>query len=251
MTPEELRRAEAQLYPPTRIVIVEDESALRRSMAEYLCLQGFETLEASDGRALHDLLAREVVDLVLLDLRLPGEDGLSILRDMRQNSMLPVIMVTAMGDPVDRVVGLEIGADDYVTKPFEFRELLARIRAVLRRAAQDGACAPALNQPAAVTRAVRVGRVMFDRDALTLIEDDGATTVLTKMEFDLLSVLVDRPNRVLTRDQLLDLAHDDAWTPFDRSIDIRIARLRKKIEVDPSRPTTIRTARGAGYMFVP
>lgn len=251
MTPEDARGAEPQ-PELRRIAVVEDEPALRVSMAEYLDLQGFKALQASSGDALREILACETVDLVLLDLRLPGEDGLAILRDLRQRSGPPVIMVTAMGDPIDKIVGLEIGADDYVAKPFEFRELLARIRAVLRRTARGETVAPvAPPNVCEGPRTVRVGRVLFDRDALMLIEDDGATTALTKMEFDLLSVLIDRPNRVLTRDQLLELAHEDAYAPFDRSIDIRIARLRKKIEVDPAHPMAIRTARGAGYMFVP
>jgi two-component system phosphate regulon response regulator OmpR len=140
-----------------------------------------------------------------------------------------------------------MGADDYVAKPFEFRELLARIRSVLRRS-----LAPPTEATVATSRPrLQVGRVAFDRDARILVEADGTVVPLTRMEFDLLTVFVDRPNRVLTRDQLLDLAHDDSWEPFDRSIDIRVARLRKKIERDPAQPTAIRTARGAGYMFVP
>lgn len=233
--------------PRRRIAIVEDEPDLRRSMADYLDMQGFEVLEAGDAAAFRTLLAQECVDLALLDLRLPGEDGLSILRELRQSSRLPVIMVTAMGDSVDRVVGLEMGADDYVAKPFEFRELLARIRSVLRRS-----MAPPVEPVTATFRPrLPVGRVAFDRDARVLVEADGTVVPLTRMEFDLLCVFVDRPNRVLTRDQLLDLAHDDSWEPFDRSIDIRVARLRKKVEHDPAQPTAIRTARGAGYMFVP
>lgn len=233
--------------PRRRIAIVEDEPDLRRSVAEYLSLQGFDVLEADDASAFRALVAREPLDLVLLDLRLPGDDGLSILRELRQESRLPVIMVTAMGDSIDRVVGLEMGADDYVAKPFEFRELLARIRSVLRRS-----LAPPVEPVAATGRPrIRVGRVAFDRDARVLVEPDGTVVPLTRMEFELLSVLVDRPNRVLSRDQLLDLAHDDSWEPFDRAIDIRVARLRKKIEHDPAQPSAIRTARGAGYMFVP
>jgi two-component system phosphate regulon response regulator OmpR len=155
-----------------------------------------------------------------------------------------------MGEPIDRIVGLEVGADDYVVKPFEFRELLARIRSVLRRAAgpPPAALAP---MPAHGDGLVRIGRCRLDLAARRLLDGDGAEVAMTGMEFELLKVLVAHPNRVLTRDQLLELAHHDSWEPFDRSIDIRVARLRKKIERDPASPEAIRTVRGAGYMFVP
>ena len=227
-----------------RILVVEDEADLRRYVAEYLAMQGFQVDQAEDGRAMRERLATGSFDLVLLDLRLPGEDGLALLRELRRAGDLPVIMVTAMGDPVDRVVGLELGADDYLVKPVEFRELLARIRTVLRRARR----APATASPHAT---VPVGRARFDVEGRRLFEVDGTEIALTRMEYDLLLVFVHRPHRVLSRDQLLELAHDDSYEPFDRSIDLRIARLRKKIEHDPARPEAIRTVRGSGYMFVP
>ncbi len=192
-----------------------------------------------------------MIDLVLLDLRMPGEDGIAVLRWVRELFQVPVIMVTAMGDPIDRIVGLEVGADDYMAKPFELRELLARIRAVLRRsAAVSVTSAPAQPEAAPVADRGRVGRLKLDLQARSLVDPDGRAVPLTRMEFELLQVLVGNPNRVLTRDQLLDQAHHDSWEPFDRSIDIRIARLRKKVERDPAQPEVIRTIRGAGYMFV-
>lgn len=234
------------------VAVVDDEADLRRSVAEYLQLQGFAVSQAEGGPGLRALLGRETIDLVLLDLRMPGEDGIAVLRWVREQFSVPVIMVTAMGEPIDRIVGLEVGADDYVAKPFELRELLARIRAVLRRAASS-AVAGVPAQPAAppFPERVRLGRVELDLLARRLVQPDGKEVPLTGMEFDLLRVLVGNPNRVLTRDQLLDQAHHDSWEPFDRSIDIRIARLRKKVERDPARPEVIRTIRGAGYMFVP
>ena len=233
------------------LAVVEDEADLRQSVAEYLELQGYEVSQAGDGAELRALLERADIDLVLLDLRLPGEDGLSILRDLRQVNDLPVIMVTAMGDPVDRVVGLEVGADDYVVKPFELRELLARIRTVLRRAGAGRGAAVETAPGQADAGRVRIGGATLDLKARRLFDGNGAEVSMTGMEFDLLKVFVERPNRVLTRDQLLDLAHNDSWEPFDRSIDIRIARIRKKVEVEPANPTAIKTVRGAGYMFVP
>lgn len=234
------------------IAVVDDEEDLRRSVAEYLQLQGFTVSQAADGAGLRALLKCQPIDLVLLDLRMPGEDGFAVLRAVRELFGIPVIMVTAMGDPIDRIVGLEVGADDYVVKPFEPRELLARIRSVLRRAASTAAAsAPASPATPAVPDRVPVGRLELDLLARRLVDPDGREVPLTGMEFDLLRVLVRNPNRALSRDQLLDQAHNDSWEPFDRSIDIRIARLRKKVERDPASPELIRTIRGAGYMFVP
>ena len=240
------------MEPKHHVAVVDDEADLRTSVAEYLQLQGFAVSQAADGPALRALLRREAIDLVLLDLRMPGEDGITVLRGVREQFDVPVIMVTAMGEPIDRIVGLEVGADDYVVKPFELRELLARIRTVLRRAAGPAAAAcRAQPPPIAGPDRVRVGRLELDLLARRLVEPDGKEVPLTGMEFDLLRVLVGNPNRVLTRDQLLEQAHNDSWEPFDRSIDIRIARLRKKVERDPASPEAIRTIRGAGYMFVP
>lgn len=222
------------------IVVVDDEADLRASVAEFLELQGFRATAVPDGPGLRAVLAHGQVDLVLLDLRMPGEGGLTMLRELRGTATVPVILVTAMGDPVDRVVGLELGADDYVVKPFALRELMARVRAVLRRTAKASAS----------SRLVRVGCRWFDPEGCRLYAEDGAEVALTAMERDLLKVLVAHANRVLTRDQLLDLAHHDAWEPFDRSIDIRVARLRRKVERDPAKPEAIKTMRGAGYMLL-
>ncbi len=230
-----------------RIAIVDDEPGIREMLAEYLSGQGFRMLAAPDGSALDRIMADGGADLVLLDLTLPGEDGFSIARRLRA---LPgggpgIIMVTGAGTTVDRVVGLELGADDYVAKPFELRELLARVRAVLRRAAARTAVPEPVAQDV-----IAFGPWRLDLSGRTLRRMEGGIVELTAMEFDLLSVLAQRPNRVLTRDQLLDLAHNRDIEPFDRSIDVRITRLRKKIETDPARPQFIKTMRGAGYMFV-
>jgi two-component system phosphate regulon response regulator OmpR len=195
------------------------------------------------------ILAEEPADLVLLDINMPGEDGLSLARFLRANTDVGIVMLTAAGEVVDRVVGLEIGADDYIAKPVDLRELLARIRAVLRRLRAAPAEPPAAETAGA--RMMPIGACKLDLDAHRLYDADGQEVPITSMEFDLLKAFVEHPNRVLSRDQLLDLAHNKDWEPFDRSIDIRIARLRRKIETDPSKPQVVKTVRGAGYIFVP
>jgi len=191
---------------------------------------------------------------VLLDVHLPGEDGLTLARFLRERHDVGIVMVTGASDVVDRVAGLEVGADDYVTKPFDLRELRARIKSVMRRRERpaDAAARPSAAPPVpSVPARVPVGSGSLDLGARALFDADGAEVPLTAMEFDLLRVFVERPRQVLSRDQLLSLTRNREWEPFDRSIDIRIARLRRKIEPDPERPQTIRTVRGAGYMFVP
>ncbi|MDI4656790.1 response regulator [Xanthobacter autotrophicus] len=236
-----------------RIVVVDDEEALRETVAEYLSGQGFRVRSAASGRALDTLLAAEPADLILLDVHMPEEDGLTLARRIRAAGATPIIMLTAADDIVDRVAGLEVGADDYVLKPFDLRELKARIRAVLRRYT----AAPPTQPPAAngATPApadlVPCGVVFLDMQAHCLVKRDGTREMLTAMEFDLLRVFLQNPNRVLTRDRLLDLAHDRDNEPFDRSIDVRVTRLRKKIEADPAKPQAIKTVRGVGYLFVP
>jgi two-component system phosphate regulon response regulator OmpR len=185
--------------------------------------------------------------VVLLDLKLPGEDGLSLARWLREHHDLAIIMVTAAGEVVDRVVGLEVGADDYIGKPFDPRELRARLKSVLRRTRGGGKPAKA----AGANRRVKIGRCTLDLDTHQLLDKDGEELPLTSMEFDLLRVFAERPNQVLSRDQLLTHTRNREWEPFDRSIDIRIARLRKKIEADPEKPRLIKTVRGAGYIFIP
>jgi two-component system phosphate regulon response regulator OmpR len=234
------------------VLVVDDDPEIRAMLMDYLSGHGFEVAEAGSGEEMRAVLARTVPDVVLLDVNLPGEDGLSLARYLRERHDLGIIMVTAAGDVVDRIVGLEVGADDYIAKPFDPRELRARVKSVMRRVQQR---AP---QPAAVTgataapaRRVDVGDCALDLATHLLLGPDGREIPLTHMEFDLLRVFTEHPNQVLTRDQLLTLTRNREWEPFDRSIDIRIARLRRKVEPDPENPRIIRTVRGAGYMFVP
>ena len=234
----------------THVLIVEDDQDVRETTAEYLSSHGFEVEVAIDGKAMRAALARRVPDVVLLDLRLPGEDGLSLARHLRQNHDVAIVMVTGAGDVVDRVVGLEVGADDYIAKPFDPRELLARVKSVLRRVRSQGA-AGAARAGADGGKSVRVGECTLDISAHRLLGAAGDEIPITSMEFDLLRVFAEHPNQVLSRDQLLTLTRNREWEPFDRSVDIRIARLRRKIEADPESPRIIKTVRGAGYVFVP
>ena len=233
---------------PERVLIVEDDREVREAVADYLASHGYACAQAGDGKAMRTALAESIPDLVLLDLRLPGEDGLSLARWLRDNHEVAIIMVTGAGDVVDRVVGLEVGADDYLGKPFDFRELLARVKSVLRRGGGKGDKKPAKG---GATKRVTIGACQLDLDTHQLIGRKGEEIPLTGMEFDLLRVFAEHPNRVLSRDQLLTLTRNREWEPFDRSIDIRIARLRRKIEADPEKPRTIKTVRGAGYIFIP
>jgi two-component system phosphate regulon response regulator OmpR len=233
----------------SHIIVVDDEPEIRSMLADYLGHVGFTVREAEDGAALRKILAEEPADLVVLDINMPGEDGLSLARFLRANTTVGIVMLTAAGEVVDRVVGLEIGADDYIPKPVDLRELLARVRAVLRRGGARPA--PSAAADAAARHEARFGGFRLDLEAHRLYDADGAEVPITSMEFDLLKAFADHPNRVLTRDQLLDLAHNKDWEPFDRSIDIRIARLRRKIEADPGKPQVIKTVRGAGYIYVP
>jgi two-component system OmpR family response regulator len=191
-------------------------------------------------------------DVVLLDVNLPGEDGFTLARFLRERYDVGIIMVTGSADVADRVAGLEVGADDYVVKPFDLRELRARVKSVMRRMQAHPATVPAPDAPAAMPASrVRVGTRVLDLASRQLFATDGREIPLTGMEFDLLKVFLERPNQVLNRDQLLTLTRNREWEPFDRSIDIRIARVRRKIEDDPERPQAIRTVRGTGYMYVP
>jgi len=231
------------------ILVVDDDRELREMLAEYLGSHGFDVVLAEDGNAMRRELDRATPDIVLLDLRLPREDGLSLARFLRDRYDVGIIMVTGSGAVVDRIVGLEVGADDYVTKPFDPRELLARIKSVLRRIhATPGPGASAA--PATQSR-VAFGRCQLDLAAHQLLEPGGTNVPITSMEFDLLKVFVENPGKALSRDRLLTLTRNREWDPYDRSIDIRIARLRRKVEAHPDDPRTIRTVRGVGYMFVP
>jgi two-component system phosphate regulon response regulator OmpR len=231
---------------PQRVLIVDDDADIRETTGEYLSEHGFEIALAADGAQMRAAFSAASPDVVLLDLNLPGEDGLALTRWLRANHDVGIIMITGAGEVVDRVVGLEVGADDYLAKPFDPRELRARLTSVLRRTRAK----PAAQREAAAGQRVRVGRCLLDLDTHQLTDQTGAELPITGMEFDLLRVFIEHANRVLTRDQLLTLTRNREWEPFDRSIDIRIARLRRKIEADPSRPAAIRTVRGAGYMFV-
>jgi two-component system phosphate regulon response regulator OmpR len=230
-----------------RILIVEDDRAVREMLVEYLDSHGYEVAAADSGDAMREAVERTLPDVVLLDVRLPGEDGLTLARFLREHYDVGIIMVTGAADVVDRVAGLEVGADDYVTKPFDPRELRARVKSVLRRLQAQ----PREDAPPPRTKLVPVGGCRLDLASHQLVDGNGVEIPITGMEFDLLRVFVERPNQVLSRDQLLTLTRNREWEPFDRSIDIRIARLRRKIEPDPERPQAIRTVRGAGYMYVP
>ena len=226
------------------IVVVEDDAAQRQLLLDYLTRQGYRVTGFESGTGLRRLVERDLPALVLLDVGLPGEDGFALARWLREKSgKVCIIMVTASGDTIDRVVGLETGADDYIGKPYEPRELLARIKSVLRRV--TGA-------PAASGPRVRMGRRVLDLEKRMLVDPaDGNEEALTASEFDLLKLFAENPNRPLQRDWLLESAAHREMEAFDRAIDLRITRLRKKIEVDPAHPDSIRTVRGVGYMFVP
>jgi two-component system phosphate regulon response regulator OmpR len=233
------------------IVVVDDDAAVRETLVEYLTLRGFVVSAAEGGASLRRIIARKPAAIVLLDINMPGEDGLSLARFLRSQGKVGIIMVTAAGEPVDRVVGLEMGADDYIAKPFDLREVLARVKSVLRRVDTTAAPAPTVEVADPAPASLRFDRFILDLGARQLLVAGGPEIPLTSMEFDLLRALVTNPNKVLSRDRLLTLAHNRDWDPFDRSIDIRITRLRRKIEVDPAKPQLIKTVRGAGYMFVP
>ena len=231
------------------IIVVDDEQPAREMVGDYLRMHGFNVSLCDGGVSLRKAIAQQVPDLIVLDLNMPEEDGLSIIRDLKRRTSVPIIMLTATASAIDRVVGLELGADDYLAKPCELRELLARIRSVLRRStavqpAADAAAAPA-------TARVRFGTKWLDHDARALRDDEGNEHPLTASEYGLLKVFAANPKRVLSRDRLLELANARDAEAFDRAIDLRIMRIRRKIEPDPARPSVIRTVRGGGYLFSP
>jgi DNA-binding response OmpR family regulator len=234
------------------VLVVDDDAVVRELLRDYLGGHGYAVLEADGGESMRAVVAARVPDVVLLDIGLPGEDGLSLARFLRERFDLPILIVSGAGETVDRVVGLEVGADDYLTKPFDLRELRARLKSVLRRYRRPAAqpSGEAATAPAPAAR-IAVGSCRLDLQSRRLFAADGAEVPLTSMEFELLKVFIERPNRPLTRDQLLNLTQNRDWDPYDRSIDIRIARLRRKIETDPEKPLAIRTVRSVGYMFVP
>ena len=226
------------------ILVVDDDAGLRALLEQYLTGQGYTVTSAADGGEMDEALTRVTPDLVILDLMLPGEDGLSIARRLRASMALPIIMLSARGEDIDRIVGLEVGADDYLPKPFNPRELLARIRAVLRRKQASPATAAVANNMASF------GPFSLDLDAQRLLRDSEEIPITTA-EFAILRIFVEHPNRVLTRDGLMDMIKGYERDPFDRSIDVRVTRLRRKIESDPANPVFIRTVWGQGYLFAP
>jgi DNA-binding response OmpR family regulator len=228
------------------ILVVDDDPAMRELLRDCLEPEGFQVSEAGNSTAMHAMLAAGKIDLVTLDLMLGGENGLTIAREIRDRHGLPIIMITGKGDTIDRVVGLELGADDYIAKPFHPREVVARLRAVLRRrnSPERGQTVPAPNAE----------RLAFEGWTLDLgrrevVSQGQGPVELTTAEFNLLEILVRRPQRVHSRDTIMDLLKGHDWTPFDRSIDALVSRLRRKIEADPDHPRLIKTVRGVGYMF--
>ena len=221
------------------ILIVDDDPEIRKLLQDYLQRNGYQVSVVEDGAGMWRLLDGQAVDLIVLDIMLPGEDGLTLCRQLRAGSGIPVIMLTALGEDTDRIVGLEMGADDYLSKPFNPRELLARIRGVLRRTGGDVGDA----------EAVRFADWILDRTARHLISPDGVVVNLSNGEFRLLEAFVEHPNRVLSRDQLMDILQGRDWGPFDRSIDVQVSRLRRRLRDDARESALIKTIRGEGYVF--
>lgn len=226
------------------LLVVDDEDEIIDIARRYFSQHGFRVSGATDGLSMRRVLAQDTVNLVLLDLGLPGESGLDLTRYLREQWRGPVIIVSGRGDAVDRVVALELGADDYVSKPFDLRELLARVRSVLRRSGELNA----LHADARGER-IRFGGFMLDRAARQLAMVDGTPVHLTTGEYELLLVFIESPNRVLSRDDLIGRLHGRDAGPFDRSVDMQVGRLRRKIEADPAQPAIIKSVRGAGYVF--
>lgn len=229
------------------ILIVDDDQKVRLLLRRCFEGEGFRVTEAARGADVGNALSASDIDLVTLDLSLPDLDGLSVARQIRERSAVPIIMVTGKGDMIDRVIGLEVGADDYIAKPFHLREVLARVRAVLRRSRETTRAEPdraELSQPP-----IRFDRWVLDRDKRELRDVEGRSCILTTAEFSLLDIFVRHANRVLTRDQIMDLLKGHEWSPLDRSIDNLVARLRRKIEPADASPSLIKTVRGLGYIF--
>jgi DNA-binding response OmpR family regulator len=230
-------------FAKERVLVVDDDPALRDLLAEYLTANGMTVEAVGDGIAMRRAVANGMPAVIVLDLMLPGEDGLSLARDLRSHSNVPILMLSARGEEIDRVIGLEVGADDYLAKPFGPRELLARLRALIRRG-------HGLPETHMTTLTSTFGPFVLDKAAYRLLRD-GEDIQLTGAEFELLCALAERPNRVVSRDDLVTLLKGFDRDPFDRSIDIRVTRLRRKIETNPAHPVYIRTIRGEGYLFNP
>lgn len=232
------------IKPTTHVLIVDDDHRIRAMLARFLTDHGLKVSQAGDGRTMFSVCETARIDVIVLDIMMPGEDGLSLCRRMRGQSSVPIILLTAMSGDTDRIIGLEIGADDYVVKPFNPRELLARIRAVTRRLG-----AVSINSERPVAAVYEFAGWQLNSSRRTLTSPAGALTDLTSGEFDLLAAFLEYPQRVLTRDQLLDMAHGRVSEAIDRSIDVQISRLRRKIEEDPQDPAFIKTIRNEGYFF--
>ncbi|MBV9858567.1 MAG: response regulator [Alphaproteobacteria bacterium] len=230
----------------SHILIVDDQKEICDVVQEYLAGEGYRVSTAHDGSGMRRVIAQSPVDLVILDLMLPGEDGLTLARALRSESGIGIIILTGRGDTVDRIIGLEMGADDYLPKPFHLRELLARVKSVLRRVSTRGREVPGSSRSTA-----RFAGWNLDMSSRELLSPAGKEVRLTTGEFDLLSAFVNNANQVLTRDRLLDLARNREAGPFDRTIDVQVGRLRRKLEEDPQNPSMIKTVRGTGYIFTP
>jgi two-component system, OmpR family, phosphate regulon response regulator OmpR len=231
-----------------RVLIVDDDEELRDTLREYFEITGFVVYAVADGEGMRKVIAQSPVDIVLMDVNLPGEDGLALTRELRSSRNIGIVMLTGAGQTVDRIVGLEVGADDYVVKPFDPREVLARVKSVLRRI--QGQPVETRAPTEVGPEVVKMGKCTLDLAAHTLYDGSGAQVQLTAMEFDLLKAFAANPDRVLSRASLLELAHRHDADVFDRSIDLRIARVRRKIETNSKSPQVLKTIRGVGYMFV-
>ncbi|MES2958628.1 MAG: response regulator [Pseudomonadota bacterium] len=231
--------------PKATILVVDDEPDVREVVEDYFVAHGYAAIGAANAEAARTLAAEQEIDLALVDIHMPGEDGLSLARHLRERyPKLAIVMLTSAATVVDRIVGLEMGADDYLPKPFDPRELLARVKSVLRRTSS------AARGEIGAER-VRMGRCVLDLAAHRLTDDTGTEISMSPLEFDLLKALAQHPNEPLSREHILNSSQQRDWDPFDRSVDLRIMRLRRKIEPDPEHPQFIRTLRNAGYVFVP
>ncbi len=232
---------------PATLLVVDDEAEIVEILCEYFQGKGYDVVGAGDAASARSQFDKRIPEVMIVDIHMPGEDGLSLTRWVReQHREVGIIMLTTAAEVIDRVVGLEMGADDYIPKPFDLREILARVKGLLRRLQETGAATVA-ESPAG---RVRFGKTELDLNQRKLFDAVGGEVPLTAMEFDLLKAFSDNPNRVLNRDQLMELAHNKGWDVFDRSIDLRIMRLRRKIEEEPEKPEIIKTVRGVGYLYV-
>ena len=233
------------MSPKATILVVDDEPDVREVLEEYFVAHGYAVVGAENADAARSLAAKHAIDLALVDIHMPGEDGLSLARYLRERyAKIAIVMLTSAATVVDRIVGLEMGADDYVPKPFDPRELLARVKSVLRRTSSAGRADLGADR-------VRIGRCVLDLATHRLTDEKGTEVPMSPLEFDLLKALAEQPNRPLSRERILNSSQQRDWDPFDRSVDLRIMRLRKKIEPDPEHPQYIKTLRNAGYVFVP